>query len=70
MDRQLVPRGEGGIAQEAQKEAAKRAPYTLAGAGAGGILGALIAGPLGALIGTIFGSLVGYTRDTEQQKEV
>ena len=67
MDRQPMPYNQGYIPEEVQRAAAKRAPNTLAGAGAGGVLGATIAGPAGALIGIIVGGIIGYDRDTKQQ---
>lgn len=67
MDSQPTPYGQDYIPREAQRVAAKRAPNTLAGAGAGGVLGAIIAGPAGALIGVIVGGIIGYDRDTKQQ---
>lgn len=69
MERYPISYDQGRIPKEARREAAKRAPSTLAGMGAGGILGALIAGPPGALLIGIVGGLIGYARDTEQQSK-
>jgi len=62
----LVPQPQ--IPQEAMKTAASRAPSTIAGLTAGGILGALVAGPHGALLLGIFGGLIGYSRDTKPNR--
>ena len=69
MEEPLSVYEQGWIPEEGRREAARRAPYTLAGLGAGGILGALLAGPAGALAGGIIGGLIGYARDTKQQSK-
>ncbi len=60
---------QGRISEEARREAAKRASFTLAGMRVGDILGALIARPICTLVGGIFDGLIGYARDTEQQNK-
>lgn len=50
------------------KHAQERAPATLFGIFAGGVLGALIDGPRGALIGSALGGATGFMIDTNDNQ--